>query len=455
MSLLRTNYFKFSRTLVVGILFITVPLCFAGEKEDLAAASELIAIVEGGKTDQAKQAKRLFDSIPAESKSKPIAAYSLALVHIRENQLLEASKVLSAPSQDPESIRVGKERLKLWLTIETGSAAEAEPQFKRLVIMTLAPDSPIGDQTASCGFIGGVIGMLKTDVDAPCVPISILDKAKEALLTKVKAKTAILELEKQLAEASGWGAELSALVGKFERIGTDKAAEQNKSTQAELERAKQEQLKLRDDLKSSGGDKRDLDDQRRKKIQERKVEQENFLREKKNQPAPPVDPGRQPQQPRKPIGEYKTNPKTQKREFEEPSAREMQLYQQQKGLYDSWPNRYRQFEQDKMAYQGKVQLWQQKIATCEARVKAVDDAIKATEGAMKDMQGDIKQGVGKELKEAGDELEQYERLAAVSNLAYKHVVSNDPKAKNLFRPSNFRLLDYAAESVRLRKSIRE
>ena len=454
MLLLQTKNFKFLRTLAVGLLFIAVPPCFAGEKEELAAASELIATVEGGKADQAKQAKKVFDSIPAESKSKPIAAYSLALIHIRENQLLEATEVLSAPSQDPESIKVGKERLKLWLSIETGSAAEAEQQFKQLVIKTLSADSPIGDQTASCGFIGGVIGMLKTDVD-PCVPISILDKAKEALLTKVKAKTAISELEKQFAEASRWGTELSALVSKFESMGTEKAAEQNKSSQAELERAKQEQLKLRDDLKSAGGDKRDLDDQRRKKIQERKVAQENFLREKKNQPATPVDPGPRPRQPTKPTGEYKTDPKTQKREFEEPSARELRFYEQQKGLYDSWPNRYRQFEQDKMAYQGKVQLWQQKIATCEARVKAVDDAIKATEGAMKDMQGDIKQGVGKELKEAGDELEQYERLAAVSNLAYKHVLSNDPKAKNLFRPSNFRLLDYAAESVRLRKSIRE
>jgi hypothetical protein len=452
------NLLKLLTITAVGLVLTAVPLCLAGEKEELAAINAMIAIVESGKKDQAKEAEELFDSIAVDSKMKPVAAYSLALVQLREHQFSEAWKSITTPTKEQDSVsdsvKLGKERLKLWLLLEAGAAEKAEPQFKRLVTMTLGADDAVVDQTVSCGFVGGVVGMLKSNPDSSCIPMPILEKAKELLLAKVEAKNATTELDLKFADANTWGGELSSLVGKYSPLGAAKADEQNKLRQTEFERAKQEQLKLRDDLKSAGGDKRDLDDQRRKKIQERKGEQENLLKEKKNQPAPPVNPGPQPPQPTKPTGEYKTDPRTQERKLEKPTASEEREYQQKLALFNSWPIRATKFQRDTAEYQGKVQLWQQRVAACEARVKAVDDAIKATESAMKSMQEDIKQGVGKDLKDAGDQLEQLERLAAISNIAYNHIVSNDPKTKNMIRPSNFRLLDYAAESVRLRKSVR-
>ena len=73
---------------------------------------------------------------------------------------------------------------------------------------------------------------------------------------------------------------------------------------------------------------------------------------------------------------------------------------------------------------------------------------------MKDMQEDIKEGIGKDYKQSGEKFEQLERFAAISSIAFKHVTSNDPKAKNLLRPSNFQLLDYDSECTQLRKSLR-
>ena len=99
--------------------------------------------------------------------------------------------------------------------------------------MTLGADANGAEQAEGCRFIGGVVGMLKTDASSSCIPLPILEKAKEQLVTKIEAKIAKTELEEHLAEASSWGVELSALVSKFESVGAAKADEQNKSTQAD------------------------------------------------------------------------------------------------------------------------------------------------------------------------------------------------------------------------------
>ena len=214
MHLLQLNYFRFTTTMAVGLLLTVASLCLAGEKEDLAAASALIAMVESGKSDQAKQAILLFDSIPADSKVKPVAAHAIALLHIQEHQNSEAWKAITARYKEQDaasdSIRFGKEKIKLWLFLEAGNAEKAGPQFDRLVTMTLGADANSGEQTEGCRFIGGVVGMFKTVESSSCISMPILEKAREQLMTKVEAKLAKTKLEEQLAEASGWGAELTA-----------------------------------------------------------------------------------------------------------------------------------------------------------------------------------------------------------------------------------------------------
>ena len=96
----------------------------------------------------------------------------------------------------------------------------------------------------------------------------------------------------------------------------------------------------------------------------------------------------------------------------------------------------------------------QNVAALQAQSKAANDAVDSIAKAMKDMQEEINQGVGKELKEAGDEAKRLERFAAISNIAYKYIASNEAKLKGLIRPSNFQLIDYEAECMRLRKSLR-
>ena len=348
MRLLQSNSTRFTRTIAVGLLLTIAPTCLADNKDDLAAAGALITMVESGKLDQAQQALPLFDSIPADSKVKPVAAYAVALVHIHEHQNSEAWRAITSQYKEPESvsdsIKFGKEKIKLWLCLEAGKTDMAEKQFDLLVTMTLGASA--ADQSEGCRFIGGVIGMLKTDASSSCIPLPILERAKVQLETKVESKIAKMKLEEQLAQVSSWGAELSSLVSKFESLGATKADEQNKSTQVNFEKTKREQLELRDDLKAAGGGKQQLEIQRRKGIKDVKLAEVNLQSEKRNQPAPPIAPGPQPRRPTQPEGEYKIDPKTQERKYQEPSARAKKQYEQELALYNSWPARSQKYFAD-------------------------------------------------------------------------------------------------------------
>ncbi len=326
---------------VISIPFVISTICMADEKEELAAANALIAMVESDEQELADDAAKLFASVAVDSKLKSVAAYSLSLILIRERQFSDAWKALATPpkNSDSESILLGKERLRLWLLLEAGASDKAEPQFNKLLTLTLSKDTSIGDQAVNCDFIGGVVGMLKSDATSACIPAATLDKATERILSKVESKIAKSKMEENLVETKAWGDELSALVSKFESVGAEEAAEQNKSAQSELASAKQEKLKLREDLKATGGDKRQLEEQRRKEIKDRKGVQEILQKEKQNKPLQPVAPGPQPRQPRKPDGSYQTDPKTQERKFVPPTELELKQFQMQMEVYNTWPVR--------------------------------------------------------------------------------------------------------------------
>lgn len=244
------------------------------------------------------------------------------------------------------------------------------------------------------------------------------------------------------------------MVGKFESMGIEKADEQNRSTQAELERSKQEELQLRGDLKSAGGEKRVLEDQRKKLIQNKNRIQENLKKEVRNKPAFPVHPGPPPRQPSKPRGSYEIDPKTQIAKYVPPSSREEKSYEEELERSKTYSKRFAKYQSDSLEYPVKLQRWEANLSTLRSQINTAEMNIASTEKTLNDMQEEIKQGIGKDLKQTGDQLEQLERLASISSIAYKHVASNDPKTKNLIRPSNFQLLDYESECIRLRKSLR-
>ncbi|MEQ1830514.1 MAG: hypothetical protein ABL921_31450 [Pirellula sp.] len=388
------------------------------------------------------------------------------MVHIRENRFSEAWKSITSPSKDqaivPDSIKIGKERIKLWLLLEAGAAAQAEPQFKRLVTMSLSVDSASGDQATSCGFIGGVVGMLQADGAASYIPLPVLEKAKEQLLARVESKNAKAKLEQKLYETSQWRAELSTLVSKFESIGIEKSDKQNRSIQAEFERTKQEQLELLDDLKSARGEKNILEDQRKKWIQNRKSILAQMNTETPGKPAFPVPPGPAPHQPVRPRGSYRIDPKTQESKYVPPSDSEERRYRDDLKTYDErakkWRQRGAEYQRDLQEYPAKKQLWDEKDAarraSLQSQMAAIESGFAATEKAIQDMQEDTKQGVGKDLKQTGEQLDQMKRSAAISSIAYRNVASTDTKPKHLNRPSNFQLLDYVSECAQLRKSLR-
>ena len=145
---------------------------------------------------------------------------------------------------------------------------------------------------------------------------------------------------------------------------------------------------------------------------------------------------------------------SQERKYVPPSDREVRIYQEELKLFSTYSERVAKFQKDSLEYPAKIQLWETKLVALRAEINTAALNIASTEKTLKEMQEEIKQGIGKDLKQTGDQLDQLERFALISSIAYKHVASNDPKTKNLIRPSNFQLLDYESECIRLRKSLR-
>jgi len=241
------------------------------------------------------------------------------------------------------------------------------------------------------------------------------------------------------------------MVSQFESMGTEKADLQNKSHQAEYERVKQEQLIYREDLKSAGGEKRALEDRRRKFVKYRtKINYEMKL-ETPGKPRFPVEPGFAPRQP---SGRYTTNRCTKEEKYEPPTDREIKEYQNKLRV---WRQSVANYQRDRQEYPEKMMLWNlndaERRANLQAQFNATQAGINDTEIDIAKGLANVRQGVGKDLKETRDQLKQLERSAAISSIAFKHFSSTEHKKKNLIRPSNFHLIDYESECSRLRKSL--
>ncbi len=368
-----------SRTLMemvclIAILFSASPICLGKQKTEHNAVNRLISMVENGESGQSVQAQTLYLSIPADSKCQPVAALAFTLLEIRERQFSDAWKALSAASKDPipssDTVKITKERLKLWLLLEANAAEKAQTQFTNIVNMSLnaAPGDP--ELAANCSFIGSVAGMLETDNESPCIPGSIASRAMEQLLAKVESANAKAKLKEQNAENRLWGTELVAMVRKFESLGQADSEQLVRSTQAELDAARQELMQIRGELKSAGGENRVLEDQRRKWFQSRKAALQEMTRETPGKPQYPVEPGPAPHHPTRPRGHYRVDPKTQEAMYVPPSACDESRYRDELKTYDEraqkWRVRAANYRRDILEYPNKIKLWEQKDAARRA-----------------------------------------------------------------------------------------
>ncbi len=443
------------------------PFCLGQQKTEREAANQLISLVESGDTGKSDQAHKLFSSLPAEAKCKQEAALALTMLYIRDRHFSDAWKMLTSVPQNPASssdtVKSVKERLKLWLLLEANVADKARAQLTEITEKTLTADSGDPDLAANCCFIGSVAGMLQSDNATPCIPDSILASVLDQLLAKVESANAKTKLRERLAENRQWGTELVALVSKFEGLEDAEVQQMLSSTQAELDGVRKELMQLRGELKSAGGEKRVLEDQRRKWIQGRKAVLQEMTRETPGKPQYPVEPGPAPLHPIQPRGHYRVDPKTQVAKYVPPSACDESRYRDELKAYDEraqkWRVRSANYQRDLLEYPTKIKIWEQQDAARRASLydqkQKTELGMASTENAMKGMQDEIQKGVAKDLKDIVEQQKKLERLVEMSNVALRYITEKDTKAKRLIRPSSFPILDYEAECNRLKKSLSE
>lgn len=430
-----------------------------GENE---AARELVRLVGVDEADQWNEAPKLFATIAEDSKIKPIASQAMAILEIRQGNNSKAWKILASQSKvlelAPVPLRLGHEKLILWLLLEAESKDAAESQFKRLVTSSISQELPDVERRDAYSFLGSAIGMLLSAGDANCIPAATVEQGR-TLLGTVGSKLALEQLRQGGELADQWHDDLQARIKEFENAGFEKSTEILKSQEQDYADAirKESELKL-------------ANAEDRKKRNTLDHELKDFsLKQKKlqvelNTPTPgkPPQPSR-PSQPKDPGKHYenvyttdsKTGKVTSKSSETSASSAANREYSEERRAY---PSKLRKYQEDMRIYPARLNAWERKnaarLADLQANKQLVDDGYSNTHKEIEDSKSRIRDRI-EQSKATAKKIGIFHDDYLKASVAMEHTKLAAQKPKALARPSNFSLLDFESEVLRLERGLRE
>jgi hypothetical protein len=425
--------------------------------DDGRQARALIGLIASDKAEQWDEAAKIYQSFAPDSKWKPESSQAMAIIEIRRGKFSEAWKLLAGQSAKLDSantsMRLGHERLMLWLQLEAGLADQAESQFKRLV--TIAINKELGDleRRELCYFLGGVIGMLKSNEDEKSIPVTTLEKGRIAI-ESLDSKTAVEQFKIGMRSTEQWAAELQTRSHAFSTAGDDQSLSQVDSLVKELEEAIVRQQEAKDRLREANNVKDACKEEARKvRAQQFQIAQE-FKKETPGRPREPRLPRRS--KPSRPRTEYRTDPDTKQRVYDV-QANEIAERRYRMELAD-YESALRIYERERDSYAARLEQWKQidtaRRAQLQEQKKIVDEALAAKEAEVEKAQAATMQQL-ELVKESAEAEKQLRRSLTIARIAYQYSNSASGSPKTLFRPSNFQLLNFNSEVTRLAKCLRE
>jgi hypothetical protein len=442
-------FFQFA---IIGIVLSNTSSVLGNDSSQVRALISLVASDEAGQWDQAA---KIFQAFPADSKWKAEASQAMAIIDIRQRKFSEAWKLLSGQSASVASahasLRIGHEKLMLWLQLEANLADKTESQFQRLLTIATNKDTREFDRRDLCYFLGSVTGMLKSDQNQKLVAVATLDKTQTAL-ESLESELAAYQFKLGLQAAEQWAEVLESRIQEFSTVGNDKSRSLLDSIQKELEEAIAKRLETKDDLREATHLKTALENEAKKLRANQKGLEKAW---KTETPGRPREPSR-PSQPRKPRTEYKKDSKTGQ-QVPDTNANRANEREYERDLAE-YRSDLRRYESDKASYPARLAAWEQVDAARRdqllAQKKAVDEELAAKASVVEKSRAESKEQL--ELSKGLVEAEkQARRSVAIASVAFQYSNSGNRAGKSLIRPSNFQLLDFESEVVRLEKCLSE
>lgn len=420
----------------------------SADDSDLSIAETLVEMIDQPEASQRKNIDQLLGEIPPNSRYFAIASQSAAILHIQENRFSDAWSCLQPESDRDETLQLSKERLKLWLLLEAESAGRAEEQFKKLVRLTLEPDLDEKERATMAEFLGGVIGMLRTQDSQTTIEQSTLETA-ERVLKNLSQRAAVMRFSERMQRSNQRAVAFVSRLREFESIDLDAAEKIVTDLRVANQENEREMAALKSEAKEQGKEKEDLEKSRRRLFDDMKVLQVKLNIEAPNKPFPP----KPPTAPREPKPTYKINRETGQREIDrKPSLSEISKYQRELAKYRKDENRY---FQDLKDYPQRLAQWNQlekiRRESVLAEIANTNKSIKELDAEISGAKESIRTGVAKELKDSNGDSKTLKEQLYIAERTLNHLQDGDAKPQSLFRPSHFDLLDFSSESARMKQ----
>lgn len=422
---------------------VSVPnLACAGDAKQIC--KELVQIVGSDEPTEWEKAESLYSQIPESDPTKPVARQSLALIQIRQAKYSEAWKLLAGQKGNvAPSIKVGQERLKLWLLVQANSEKSALSQLQNVIKVAQDDSQRQADRKLATTLIGQLVGILETANEDSCISQNALEEAL-VKMRSMESKSAIATFLDNREQGTKQAEALKALCEDYKAAGISESESKLKSLNQELVDAKKEHASLKGESSAETKKKKQLDDERKKLIRELAAIQNSWDDEEPGRPTPP----RAPNEPNRPNTVFNQDPKTGQRSVDEAQTRRKQdQYRREMDDYRADFNRYRAAERE---YETKLAAWKAKE---QKRRQDLKDKKEKREQELADK---IKE-LGEQSKEAALDFENSQQALAnlkaleteieLGQFAINHLKT--PDKNPLFRPSHFQLIDFDDEQTRL------
>lgn len=297
-------------------------------------------------------------------------------------------------------------------------------------------------------FLGGVIGMLRTQDSQTTIEQSTLETA-ERVLKNLSQRAAVMRFSERMQRSNQRAVAFVSRLREFESIDLDAAEKIVTDLRVANQENEREMAALKSEAKEQGKEKEDLEKSRRRLFDDMKVLQVKLNIEAPNKPFPP----KPPTAPREPKPTYKINRETGQREIDrKPSLSEISKYQRELAKYKKDENRY---FQDLKDYPQRLAQWNQlekiRRESVLAEIANTNKSIKELDAEISGAKESIRTGVAKELKDSNGDSKTLKEQLYIAERTLNHLQDGDAKPQSLFRPSHFDLLDFSSESARMKQ----
>ncbi len=390
---------------------------------DVEATNELVKLVGVDDPTKWNEATELYSKIADLSATKLVATQAMVLIEIRKGRFKEAGRLLSAQTKElgssPVPLKLGHEKLMLWLLLEVESP-KAEPQLKRLVSTVVKTELHVEDRKDACKYLGLVLGMLRAAGDSTCVSSETIDSEK-AVIESIESRSTAELFRLGLEEASQWNSDLSAQTTGFESQPMKHAQELITSLKQRREAAIEELSAINDRAKATTI--------RKNYLASKKSEFDRQLRlETPGRPSEPKEP-----QPKRRSSSSSSSKAKDKDELEMPTPADLREYEIKKAQYPILLERWKQSDAIRRTW-----LNDQKAANEPQFMNLVRDLNNLVE----------------EVKEETKIVADLHRKVSIASIALERTSAGNAKLKSLARSSNFLLLDFESEVLRLQRCMR-